>query len=69
MNPDLVDIIHHALCINGDKCKRFNKEDIKGNTHSVYYQVRANTLMQTLGPIIGEENVPIVVMAVLDEVM
>jgi len=68
MSPDLVDIIHHALCTDGDKCKRFSKEDTKGNTHYTYYRKKAERIRGKMEPITISANIPRIVRIILDEV-
>jgi hypothetical protein len=61
----LADAIHAELCGNADRgCARYQP----GKAHHDFYQMRAENLLEALGPLIGTANVLPAVQAVLDEV-
>lgn len=62
--PDrLAAIIHDALCSRAPSCAKYRE----GTAHHDFYQLRAESLLDALGPEIGTANVIRAVKAVLEE--
>jgi hypothetical protein len=63
---DLAANIHNTVCDEGESCKRYRNT---GDSHHAFYQERARKLTEKLEPIIGSENIPEVVVIVMDELL